>query len=120
MGKRKYPPLKHSEMVAIFVALHFHLVRVGKHSNYERDADAIRSRKVVPIDDYDVFDETLIASMISQSGFTRDEFYAATKGTAKKVNIRKIFTPCDKCGKQLGVTTSCAPCLEFLKTLVSN
>ena len=120
MGNRKYPPLKHSEMVAIFEALQFRPVRVGKHTCFERKADAIRPRKVVPIDDYDEFDETLIKSMISQSGFTRDEFYGATKVTAKKVNIQKVFIPCSMCGKRLGETKSCEPCLESLKTAVSN
>ena len=85
MGKRKYPPLKQSEMVAIFVALGFTPTRHNKHPCYERDADEKRKRAVVPIDDYDEFDETLIKSMISQSGFTREEFYGATKSTAKKI-----------------------------------
>jgi hypothetical protein len=107
-------------MVAIFEALRFRLVRTGKHSSYERDADAIRHRKVVPIDDYDEFDKTLIKSMISQSGFSREEFYGATKATAKKINIAKVFVPCDKCGKRLGETLSCALCLAFVKASISN
>jgi len=85
MGKRKYPPLKQSEMVAIFLALGFVKDRNGKHPCYERPADAQRGRAVVPIDDYAEFDETLIKSMIAQSGFTREQFYGATKATAKKI-----------------------------------
>ena len=85
MGNRKYPPLKQSEMVAILVALGFKKTRHGKHPVYERPADAKLSRKVIPVDDYDEFDETLIKSMISQSGFTREEFYGATPKTAKKI-----------------------------------
>jgi len=85
MGKRKFPPLKHAEMVAIFVGLGFKLTRTGKHPCYEREADEKLPRKVVPIDDYDEFDETLIKSMISQSGFTREQFYGATKATSKKI-----------------------------------
>lgn len=85
MGKRKFPPLKQSEMVAIFVALGFKESRHGKHACYERPADENRERKVVPIDDYGEFDETLIKSMIDQSGFTREQFYGATKATAKKI-----------------------------------
>ncbi len=120
MGKRKYPPLKQSEMVAIFIGLRFRLVRVGKHPCYERKGDAIRPRKVVPVDDYEEFDETLIKSLISQSGFSREEFYGATKATAKKINIQKVFIPCDTCGKRLGDSASCTPCLEFLKASNSN
>ena len=120
MGKRKYPPLKQSEMVAISLGLHFRLVRVGKHPCYERDADAVRQRRVVPVDDYEEFDETLIKSLISQSGFSREEFYGATKATAKKINIQKVFTPCDKCGKRLGESLACQPCLEFVKASNSN
>ena len=85
MGKRKYPPLKQSEMVAILLALGFVKDRNGKHPCYERPADGKHSRRVVPVDDYGEFDETLIKSMISQSGFTREEFYGATRSTAKKI-----------------------------------
>jgi len=85
MGKRKYPPLKQSEMVAIFVALGFKECRHGKHPCYERLADSKRPRILVPIDDYAEFDETLIKSMITQSTFTREEFYGATKATKKKI-----------------------------------
>jgi len=120
MGKRKYPPLKQSEMVAIFLGLGFRLIRVGKHPCYEREADAIRQRKVVPVDDYDEFEEKLIKSLILQTGFTREEFYGAAKSSAKKLNIQTIFIPCQKCGKRLGETTSCDPCLQFLKAVVSN
>jgi predicted RNA binding protein YcfA (HicA-like mRNA interferase family) len=106
-------------MVAIFVALGFHLVRTGKHACYERDADAIRSRSVVPIDDYDEFEETLIKSMISQSGFDRSEFYGSTKASAKKINIKTLFKPCSGCGRQIGSTNSCKLCLGFLKSVSS-
>ena len=73
-------------MIAIFEALQFQRRRHGKHECYERAADENMSRKVVPIDDYAEFDETLIKSMIAQSGFTREKFYGATKGTKKKIS----------------------------------
>ncbi len=107
-------------MVAIFLALGFRLIRVGRHPCYERDSDATRSRKVVPVDDYDEFEEKLIKSLISQSGFSREEFYGATKATAKKLNLQKVFIPCRKCGRRLGDTDSCEPCLQFLKAANSN
>lgn len=34
------------------------------------------------------FGETLIKSMISQSNFKRDEFYGATKHSARKASVR--------------------------------
>lgn len=120
MGTRKYPPLKQSEMVAIFKALGFRLVRSGDHPCYERKADALRARKVVPVDDYDEFDETLIKSMISQSGFNREEFYGATKNTAKKINVRNVFVPCNQCGKRLGDSEACQSCLQFRQSAESN
>jgi len=85
MGKRKYPPLKQSEMIAILVALGFKLDRHGKHPVYELESDSSGRRRVVPVDDYPEFEETLIKSMIDQSGFSREQFYGATKKTAKKI-----------------------------------
>ncbi len=38
------------------------------------------------IDDFDAF---LIKSMISQSGFSREEFYCATKRTARKIGRKR-------------------------------
>jgi hypothetical protein len=119
MGTRKFPPLKQAEMVSIFISLGFVLDRSNKHPVYERAADKKRPRAVVPVDDYDEFDETLIKSMISQSGFSREEFYGATKTTAKKVNIYRVFTPCSKCGNRLGETDSCGPCVSFKAVMQS-
>ena len=86
MGKRKYPPLKHREIVQIVSALGFQLVRQeSTHAQYERLADSCRKRAIVTVDNYDDFEEKMIKSLISQSGFTREEFYGATDKTAKKI-----------------------------------
>ena len=86
MGKRKYPPLKHREVVEILTALQFKKVRQeSTHAQYERPSDGTRTRAIITVDDYPDFEEKLIKSMISQSTFTRDEFYGATKNTAKKI-----------------------------------
>jgi predicted RNA binding protein YcfA (HicA-like mRNA interferase family) len=114
MGNRKYPPLKHSEMIAILVGLGFEKDRHGDHDCYERDPDAVRGRAVVPVDDYDEFDETLIKRMIPQTGFNRDQFYGASKVTARKAGV-KPFKPCGKCGQQIGSTETCALCLSLRK-----
>ncbi len=42
-------------------------------------------RQLVTVDNYSEFDETLIKIMISQSGFTREQFYGATKKTGRKI-----------------------------------
>jgi predicted RNA binding protein YcfA (HicA-like mRNA interferase family) len=86
MGKRKYPPLKHREIVQIVAALGFTLARQeSTHAQYERPADGTRKRAVVTVDNYDDFEEKMIKNLISQSGFTREEFYGATFKTDKKI-----------------------------------
>jgi len=88
MGKRSYPPLSHSEVVKIMLALGFRPKnQVGSHVQYERLADegGRQTRKVVPIDDYREFDQSLIKRIISQAGVTRKAFYGATEKTRKKI-----------------------------------
>jgi len=86
MGKRRYPPLKHREVIEILTALHFNKVRQeSTHGQYERVADGAKPRAIVTVDDYDDFDESLIKRLIAQSTFTREQFYGATKNTAKKL-----------------------------------
>ena len=87
MGKRRYPPLTPSEVVAVLKSLGFAFKRQdGSHAHYERAADKERRRALVTVDaSVDEFWEELMKSMIRQSGFSREEFYGATKGTAKKI-----------------------------------
>jgi hypothetical protein len=91
MGKRRYPPLKHAQMIAIFRALGFAPVRHGDHEVWEKPAvvdpnGVITSpRRAVPIGDYEEFDATLIKRMIPETGFTREQFYKSCKDTAKKI-----------------------------------
>jgi predicted RNA binding protein YcfA (HicA-like mRNA interferase family) len=78
MGKRSYPPLKQGEIVEIMLALGFMPKKqTGSHVMYERPADARMPRRVVPIDDYKEFDQSLIKRIIRQTGFSRREFYGA-------------------------------------------
>ncbi len=90
MGQRRYPPLKPAEVVAVLARLGFQFKRqVGSHAHYERDADEQRERAIVTVDmSVPEFWEDIIKSMIRQSGFSREEFYGATKGTAKKIGRR--------------------------------
>jgi predicted RNA binding protein YcfA (HicA-like mRNA interferase family) len=89
MGKRKYPPLTPGEIRAILQRLGFSKKnQEGSHEHYERPADARRLRSVVTVDSsISEFGEHLLRSMIRQSGFSREEFYGATKGTAKKAAV---------------------------------
>lgn len=87
MGKRKYPPLTPSEVVEIVKALSFTFKKqTGSHAHWERLADATKKRAVVTIDmAVSDFWEDIIKKMINQSGFSREEFYRATRKTAKKI-----------------------------------
>jgi len=95
MGKRKYPPLTPNEVKAITLALGFRYRRTqGSHAHYEREAIGKYPRAVISIDEhYQQFDDDLIKNMIGQSKHTRDEFYGATKGTAKKGGVRLYTFP---------------------------
>ncbi len=92
MGQRKYPPLTPSEVVAILVALGFRFDRKeGSHAQYERLADAKRQRSIVTVDMAEKdFADFLMKNMIASSGFTRDQFYGATKGSARKANVKQF------------------------------
>jgi predicted RNA binding protein YcfA (HicA-like mRNA interferase family) len=86
MGRRKYPPLKHREVIQILISLGFTLVRQeSSHAQYERAATESQKRSLVTVDDYEDFEERMIKKLISQSGFSREKFYGATVKTAKKI-----------------------------------
>jgi predicted RNA binding protein YcfA (HicA-like mRNA interferase family) len=89
MGRRKYPPLTPSDVRDIVSALGFNRKRkVGSHAQYERPAGTDGQRRVVTIDEAeDQFDDFLIKSMIQQSGYSRDEFYGATRKTARRAGV---------------------------------
>lgn len=92
MGQRKYPPLTPSEIIEILKMLGFKFDRKeGSHAHYERAADGKRQRSIVTVDMAEKeFDDTLLKSMISQSNFSRDQFYGATKWSARKAGV-KLF-----------------------------
>lgn len=93
MGQRKYPPLTPREVIEILKALGFgHARTEGSHAHYERGSDKKRSRSIVTVDmAVTAFDDSLLKSMIRQSNFKRDEFYGATKWSARKAGV-KLFT----------------------------
>jgi predicted RNA binding protein YcfA (HicA-like mRNA interferase family) len=86
---KKYPTLKLSEVKSILESLRFTLKhKVGSHSQWEHEKDANHPRSVVTLDEAErEFDAYLIKSMIEQSNRSRDEFYGATKKTAKRASV---------------------------------
>jgi predicted RNA binding protein YcfA (HicA-like mRNA interferase family) len=97
MGQRRYPPLTGSEVTAILLALGFTKARTeSSHEQYECAAGGGYPRSIVTLDtNYRDFDETRIKTMIRQSNRSREMFYGATKGTARKASVPhlKLITP---------------------------
>jgi len=85
MPPRKYPPLTFREVARILEKSGFVLKRVeGSHHHYEGYVKGSR-RVVTLVKNISEFDPFLLKSMIAQSGLTREEFYGATKRTARKI-----------------------------------
>ena len=91
MGRRKYPPLTQSQVIAILGGLGFTKVREeGSHAHFEAPASESYPRSIVTVDTgYREFDETRIKTMIRQSNRPREMFYGATKGTARKAFVQR-------------------------------
>jgi predicted RNA binding protein YcfA (HicA-like mRNA interferase family) len=89
MGQRRFPPLTPDEVQAILRARGFEKKRQdGSHAQWERAAVGRRLRSVVTVDvSRSEFREELMKSMIRQSNLTREEFYSATKRTARKAGV---------------------------------
>lgn len=89
MGRRGTPLLEPDEVIAILLRLGFKLDRQnGSHAQYKRAAMDGRAAAIVTVDvHYKVFDVDLMKSMIRQSGFSANEFYGATKGSARKASV---------------------------------
>jgi predicted RNA binding protein YcfA (HicA-like mRNA interferase family) len=87
MGTRKYPPRTPSEVISILQSLGFSFKRqTGSHQHFERVSGKNGKRCIVTVDtSIGEFWEELIKSMIGQSGFSREQFYGATKRTFKKI-----------------------------------
>jgi predicted RNA binding protein YcfA (HicA-like mRNA interferase family) len=86
MGRRSYPPLTPSDVIDILVALGFQKRgQTGSHAQYFRAAEGSRKATLVSVDvHYKEFDDKLMHWMVNQSGFSRKEFYGATKHTARR------------------------------------
>jgi predicted RNA binding protein YcfA (HicA-like mRNA interferase family) len=110
MGQKKYPPINPSEVESILRKLGFTFDRQeGDHAQWERNPTPIDpQRRIVTVDrGCRDFDDTLIKSMISQSGETREAFYGATKRTAAKAGVRFVKSP--KSAEPLGLNAEPEP-----------
>lgn len=89
MGQRSHPPLSPDEVVSILLARGFRYRGTeGSHAQYVRVADDKRKTALVSVDmHYRQFDVDLIQRMIRNSGFSRKEFYGATKKTARRACV---------------------------------
>lgn len=84
---KKYPELTLSEVEAILECWQFEKGRgAGSHRQWRKTH---KGRKyIVTVDEgYGTFDEDIIASMIRQSGLTRDQFYAGSKSAARRAGV---------------------------------
>ena len=86
---KKHPVLTPSEVTAIVTNLGFKFKnKEGAHAQWECEADGTHPRSVITIDEGErEFGDFLIKSMIRQSKRTREEFYGATKRTAKRASV---------------------------------
>lgn len=86
MARKKYPPLTRQEVIDILHARGFTLKRRGKHDTYAGNwGDRPR---IVQVPGTDLDDEKLIRTIIWQSGMTREDFYASTPRTARKIGLK--------------------------------
>jgi predicted RNA binding protein YcfA (HicA-like mRNA interferase family) len=89
MGRRSYPPLTPKDVVDVLLALGFtKRGQVGSHAQYFRPACSKRKAALVTVDThYKEFSGDLMHTMVRQSNFGPQEFYGATKHTARRASV---------------------------------
>ncbi len=86
---KKYPPLTVADVRAILKAAGFlHSRTESSHEFWEHEDIGGRRRFVTVDTGYSEFDQSLIKTMIAQSGLSRDDFYCQVASTARKINKR--------------------------------
>lgn len=83
---KKYPPLTSSQVVAILKALNFEYSHSSGGHDFYKATHSGKAHTVTVDEKCSPFDDFLLKSMISQSGYDRKAFYGATKNTAKKIS----------------------------------
>jgi len=82
LSKKKYPRLTPKEVIDNLIALGFSFARQrGAHRYYKHQTGHLVN---VPMN-WDLIDDIGMKSIIKNSGRTREEFYSATKTSAKKL-----------------------------------
>lgn len=87
---KKRPPLTDQEVVAILTSLGFSYSHSSGGHDFYKATHSGRAHTVTVDPKNSPFDDFLLKSMISQSGFDRKSFYAATKKTAKKIGVKYL------------------------------
>lgn len=82
---KKYPQLTDKEVVSNLKALGFGYSHSKGGHDFYKASHSGRNWTVTVDPNNSPFDDFLLRSMISQSGFTREQFYGATARTAKKI-----------------------------------
>ena len=82
---KKYPPLTDTEVVAILSKLGFQYSHSEGGHDFYKATHSGKAWKVTVDPKASPFNDFLLKSMIAQSGYSRDQFYGATKKTAKKI-----------------------------------
>jgi predicted RNA binding protein YcfA (HicA-like mRNA interferase family) len=90
---RKYPPLTEREVVANLKALGFGYSHSEGGHDFYKGCHAGRNWKVTVDPKESPFDEFLLKSMMKQAGVSREQFYAATDATAKKIGVEPSKQP---------------------------
>jgi predicted RNA binding protein YcfA (HicA-like mRNA interferase family) len=87
MGQRKYPPLQPREIEEILIARGFVFKKSkGDHKYYVHNVNG--RTYIAQIDmGNPVYNDKWIKLVIKEAGMTREQFYSATKSTARKVGL---------------------------------
>ncbi len=84
---KKFPPLSPQEVIRILRAWGFELARKGASDHQQWAGFKGNKQRLVTVDmGVDEFDDWVLKSMIEQSGLSREEFYCATKESARKIS----------------------------------
>lgn len=90
---KKRPPLTEREVVAILEALGFGYSHSEGGHDFYKGFHSGRNWKVTVDPKESPFDDFLLKSMMKQAGADREQFYAATSATAKKIGVEPSRQP---------------------------
>lgn len=92
MGGRNFPPLTPSQIIQILLARGYFLDhKKGDHRFFVKNDNGIKRTAQVDMGCPE-YDKTLIPLLLNETGLSRVEFYASTKKTAKKINVKCVLS----------------------------